>query len=404
MTMRPFQSTISIEDARRIIREAVRPIERVERVPLLESRGRVLAAAVRATADVPPFSRAAMDGYAVIARDLESASPSSPGSLTRIERIFTGQVPTRTVTPGTCAEVATGAPMPPGADAVVMVEETQAGDGDAVRFLAAARAGQNIGRQGQDIRAGQTVLEPGTELTASRIGAVAALGLTAVEVFARPRVAILGTGNEIVAPGMALGPGQLYDINSFTLSAVVAEHGCEPLVVRTAADTIDDLTRSIDQCPPHDVLVLSGGSSVGTRDLVLDVLRAKGEVLFHGIAVKPGKPTAFGRIGSALVFGMPGYPTSCLSNAYILLAPALRQLARLPAPARPAVRLPLAERVVSASGRHQFYTVRISNGAATPAFKASGDITSMSQADGYIEIDAATEAVEAGTLVDVKFF
>jgi molybdopterin molybdotransferase len=404
MTMRPFQSTISIEDARRIIHDAVRPIERVERAPLIESRGRVLAVAVRATADVPPFSRAAMDGYAVIARDLEGASPSSPASLTRIERIFTGQVPTRTVTSGTCAEVATGAPMPPGADAVVMVEETQAGDGDTVRFLATARAGQNIGRQGQDIRAGQTVLEPGTDLTASRIGAVAALGLTTVEVYERPRVAILGTGNEIVAPGTALGPGQLYDINSFTLSAVVAEHGCEPLVVRTAADTIDDLTRAIDQCPPHDVLVLSGGSSVGTRDLVLDVLRAKGDVLFHGIAVKPGKPTAFGRIGSALVFGMPGYPTSCLSNAYILLAPALRQLARLPSPVRPAVRLPLAERVVSASGRHQFYTVRISNGAAAPAFKASGDITSMSQADGYIEIDAATEAVEAGTLVDVKFF
>ena len=294
--------------------------------------------------------------------------------------------------------------MPAGADAVVMVEETKPGAGDAIEFLATPRAGQNIGRQGQDIRSGQTVLEAGTDLTASRIGAVAALGLTSVDVYARPRVAILSTGNEIAPPGTPLGPGQLYDINSFTLAAVVAEHGCEPLVVRTAADTIDDLTRAIDECPPHDVLVLSGGSSVGTRDLVLDVLRAKGDVLFHGIAVKPGKPTAFGRIGTALVFGMPGYPTSCLSNAYILLAPALRQLARLPAPARPAVRLPLAERVVSASGRHQFYTVRISNGAAMPAFKASGDITSMSQADGYIEIDAATEAVEAGTLVDVKFF
>ncbi len=141
MTMRPFQSTISIDDARRIIHDAVRPIERTERVPLVEGRGRVLAAAVRATADVPPFSRAAMDGYAVIARDLEHASPSSPASLTRIERIFTGQVPTRTVTPGTCAEVATGAPMPPGADAVVMVEETKPGAGDAIEFLATAEGG-----------------------------------------------------------------------------------------------------------------------------------------------------------------------------------------------------------------------------------------------------------------------
>jgi molybdenum cofactor synthesis domain-containing protein len=404
MTMRPFQSTISIEDARRIIYDAVRPINRVERVELIASRGRVLAADAKATADVPPFSRAAMDGYAVIAADLAGASHNILTSLTRIERVYTGQVPQRPVTPGTCAEVATGAPMPLGADAVVMVEETRTGDADTVLFVAQARPGQNIGRQGQDIRAGHTVLEAGTELNASRIGALAALGFTSVDVYARPRVAILGTGNEIVAPGTPLQPGQLYDINSFTLSTVVAEQGCEPLVVRTAADTIEDLTHAIDECPPHDVLVLSGGSSVGTRDLVLDVVRAKGEVLFHGIAVKPGKPTAFGRIGSALVFGMPGYPTSCLSNAYILLAPALRRLARRTDPARPTVRLPLAERVVSVSGRHQFYTVRIANGVAVPAFKASGDITSMSQADGYIEIEAATEAVEAGTLVDVKFF
>jgi molybdenum cofactor synthesis domain-containing protein len=294
--------------------------------------------------------------------------------------------------------------MPEGADSVVMVEETAAAPGDAIAFLSPARAGQNIGRQGQDICAGQTVLEPGAELNASRIGALAALGFTHVEVYSRPRVAILATGNEIVAPGTPLAPGQLYDINSFTLATVVAAQGCEPLVVRSVADTIEDLTHAIETCPLHDVLVLSGGSSVGTRDLVLDVLRAKGEVLFHGIAVKPGKPTVFGRIGAAVVFGMPGYPTSCLSNAYILLAPALRQMARMSDPARPAVRLPLGARVVSAAGRHQFFTVRIENGVAQPAFKASGDITSMSEADGYIEIDATTEVVEAGTVVDLKFF
>ncbi|HEY6508811.1 MAG TPA: gephyrin-like molybdotransferase Glp [Vicinamibacterales bacterium] len=402
--MRPFTSTISIDDARRIIRDAVRPVTRVERVPLLAASGRVLAAPVIAASDVPPFSRAAMDGYAVIAGDLEGASPELPTRLTRIEQVFTGQLPTRTVTAGTCTEVATGAPMPPGADSVVMVEETSSDAGDVVAFLATARVGQNIGRQGQDIRNGQTVLQAGAELNASRIGALAALGFTHVEVYGRPRVAILSTGNEIVEPGTALAPGQLYNVNSFTLATVVAAQGCDPLIVRAAADTIEDLTRAIETCPPHDVLVLSGGSSVGTRDLVLDVLRAKGEVLFHGIAVKPGKPTALGRIGTALVFGMPGYPTSCLSNAYILLAPALRQLARVSDPARPSMRLPLGARVTSAPGRHQFFTVRIEDGVAQPAFKASGDITSMSQADGYIEIDAATDAVEAGTVVDVKSF
>ncbi len=153
-----------------------------------------------------------------------------------------------------------------------------------------------------------------------------------------------------------------------------------------------------------DLVVFSGGSSVGERDLILDVIGGMGEVLFHGIAVKPGKPTAFGRIDRRPVFGMPGYPTSCLSNAYMLLVPMLRRIARLPEYQPHIVRLPLSRRVVSTTGRHQFYTVRIEDGAAVPAFKASGDITSMSQADGYIEIPAQTDIVEAGELVDVKLF
>jgi molybdenum cofactor synthesis domain-containing protein len=241
-------------------------------------------------------------------------------------------------------------------------------------------------------------------LTASRVGAVAALGHTEVLVYARPRVAILSTGNEVVEPGEPLAPGQIYDINSYTLAAVVAEHGGVPVVHRTAIDTLEDLSRAVDECLAEDVLVFSGGSSVGTRDLMLDVIRAKGEVLFHGIAVKPGKPTAFGRIGGKLAFGMPGYPTSCLTNAYVLVVPVLRRLARLPAQSIRVERMPLAARVNSTPDRHQFYTVRVEQGRAQPAFKASGDITSMSQADGYIEIDAGTTVVDAGTLVDVKFF
>jgi molybdopterin biosynthesis enzyme len=150
--------------------------------------------------------------------------------------------------------------------------------------------------------------------------------------------------------------------------------------------------------------VFSGGSSVGERDLILDVIAQKGEILFHGIAVKPGKPTAFGLIGGKLVFGMPGYPTSCLSNAYMLLVPVLRRMAHLPPHSLRSVMAPLGQRVVSTTGRHQFYTVRVVDGIALPAFKASGDITSMALADGYIEIAAQTEIVEKGELVEVKLF
>jgi molybdopterin molybdotransferase len=404
MTTRPFQSTMPLAEARAIIERAVRPIDRIERTPLQQANGRVLAREVIAESDVPPFARAAMDGYAVRAQDTAGASREQPRALRCIEHVFTGQMPARHVEPGCCTEVATGAPLPAGADAVVMVEETDAGTDDMVRVYAPAQPRQNVGPRGADIRKGQLVLQAGTALNASRLGALAALGLTGVEVYAKPRVAILSTGNEIVDPGEPLAPGQIYDINKVTLSAVVSEHGGVPVSYRTAVDTLDDLSRAVDECLEQDLLVFSGGSSVGHRDLIMDVIAAKGEVLFHGIAVKPGKPTAFGRIAGKLVFGMPGYPTSCLSNGYILLAPTLRRMARLPVQTVRSVTLPLGARVVSVTGRHQFYTVRIVDGTALPAFKASGDITSMSQADGYVEIPADVEIVEAGTMVDVKLF
>ena len=215
---------------------------------------------------------------------------------------------------------------------------------------------------------------------------------------------MLSTGNEIVDPGQPLGPGEIYDINRFTLSAVIREHGGLPIPLRTAADNLEDLAAAVDAAADADVLVFSGGSSVGERDLVLDVLRERGEVIFHGIAVKPGKPTAFGRIGGKPVLGMPGYPTSCLSNGYILLVPLLRRIAQLPAYQPRVARLPLGRRIVSPTGRHQFYTVKVTENGAMPAFKGSGDITSMSQADGYIEIPTHTDIVEAGEIVEVKFF
>jgi len=402
--MRPFGKTISIEEARAIIERAIHPIDRTEVLPLQQANGRVLAQDIVSSVDVPPFSRAAMDGYAVRAEDTAGAGRTTPRTLRRIETIYTGQVAKNRVGPGECAEIATGAPMPDGADAVVMVEETDIDDRGSVSVFAQATARQNIGRQGADIQTGQHVLRTGTLLNASRLGSIAALGLTEIAVFEKPRVAILSTGNEIVDPGQPLAPGQIYDINRVTVSAVVTDNGGIPIPYRTAADTIGDLSRAVDECLEQDVMVFSGGSSVGERDLILDVVASKGEVLFHGIAVKPGKPTAFGRIQGRLFFGMPGYPTSCLSNSYILLAPALRRLARLPQQIVRTLTLPLSTRVASAPGRHQFYSVRVENDLAVPAFKASGDITSMSQADGYIEIPADVELVEAGTIVQVTLF
>ena len=402
--MRPFSHVIPLDEARAILAAAARPLTRVERVELAALSHRVLAEDVVADADVPPFARAMMDGYAVQAADTAGASRDTPRRLIVAGRVFTGEVFPGHVAGGSCVEIATGAPLPAGADAVVMVEDTLPGPDGHVDIATGVSPGQHVGRAGADILRGSTVLRAGDWLLPSRVGVLAAQGRTAADVVARPRVAIVSTGNEVVAPGQPLGPGQIYDINRHTLAAVAVRHGAVPVTLDVAGDTLEALDRAVDAAIQCDVVVFSGGSSVGDRDLVLDVLRRRGAVAFHGVATRPGKPTAFGHIDGVPVFGMPGNPTSCLTNAYVLLAPFLRRMAGLP-PERPhVVQAPLTRRISSGAGRHQFYTVRLVEGGAEPAFKASGDITSMAHADGYLEIAADVTAVEAGTLVDVVLF
>ncbi len=402
--MRPFAHTIPLDEARRLLDEAARPIERIERVALDQLAGRVMAEDLVAGGDVPPFARAMMDGYAVRADDTTGAGPSQPRTLTIVGTVFTGEVLARSVGTGECAEVATGAPLPDGATAVVMVEDTAPGDEGQVLVMNAVHAGQHVGRAGADIARGAVVLTRGDVLLPARVGVVAAVGHAEATVWARPRVAIVSTGNEVVAPGQPLGPGQIHDVNRHTLTAIVEAHGGEAVPLDVAGDTLEALDAAVDRAIACDLVVFSGGSSVGNRDLVMDVLRARGTIAFHGIATRPGKPTAFGTIDGVPVFAMPGNPTSCLTNAYVLLVPFLRTQAHLPPAAPRIVRAPLSRAIASSLGRHQFYTVRLVNGLAEPAFKASGDITSMAHADGYIEIGSDVAALDAGTPVDVVLF
>src|SRR5579871_2904932 len=234
--MRPFTSTISLDEARRRLDAHVRPIERAERIALTHAAGRVVSDNVFSSIDVPPFARSAMDGYAVRASDVASASRESPATLRIVDRVYTGQLSGVTIEPGTCAEIATGAPLPAGADAVVMVEETARDGDDRVRIFAAAAPGQHVGRQAADIARGDRVAARGELLTPSRIGALAAVGSVDVEVFAKPRVAILSTGNEVIEGGRPLEPGQIYDVNRFTLTAIVSAHGCVAEPHRPVAD------------------------------------------------------------------------------------------------------------------------------------------------------------------------
>ena len=403
--MRPFTSTISLDEARRRLDAAVRPIERTERVRLEDAAGRVAASDVASPIDVPPFSRSAMDGYAVVAADVARATPATPVALRLLDRIYTGQLSSAQVAPGACAEIATGAPLPSGADAVVMVEETAIGSDGRIQILAAATAGQNVGRRGGDITAGDRVVSAGDVLSPSRVGALAAVGHSTVEVYAQPRVAILSTGNEVVEPGSPLPPGHIYDVNRFTLGAVVASHGGVAVPMRPAQDTVEALVGSLDARGEAELVVFSGGSSVGERDLVVDAIAARGEMIFHGIAVRPGKPTAFAdgsparRSSACRAIRRPASrtPTSCWCR-FCGNSRACRRTGRAASGCRSDAASPRRSIGISST------RFDCADGVAWPAFKGSGDITSLSQADGYIEIPADANGVEEGASVDVTLF
>ncbi len=401
--MRPLKALISLDEAMRLAMDLVRPIERKETVPILGALRRVCAEDVRSTIDVPLADRAAMDGYAVRARDMVSPDNSKPVVLRRIETLFADRVPQKRLTTGRCTEVATGSTLPDGADAVVKVEDT-AHEGDLVTIRVPVGPGQNVSRRGDDIERGSVVVRRGELLTPARLGALAAIGLARACVYVKPRVSILTTGDEVVPPGKPIRAGQVYDINSNTMASIVTENGGEPILLGRTRDRLEPLRAALRKAIVNDLVVFSGGSSVGEKDMTIDLLRSMGDVLFHGIAVKPGKPTILARVQGKAVLGMPGNPTSCLSNGYVILSPMLRRLAGLPARHEKVVEVPLAERVVSTIGRVKFLTVRIVDGEAVPAFKESSAITSMAHADGYIEIPTNVDLAEKGEVVRVVLF
>ncbi|NHI90192.1 MAG: molybdopterin molybdenumtransferase MoeA [Candidatus Thorarchaeota archaeon] len=397
--MEPFSLLVSHEEAEKIILSNTKIMDRIESIDVDSAVGRVLAEDVLAGQSVPPFDRAAMDGYAVIAEDTFGADEREV--LLEIDGVIhAGEVSSINVTRGHCIQIATGSPKPEGADAVVMVEFTEKKN-KKVLITKPVYPGANISKLGEDIKKGDVVLKKGTFLTPAKIGTLTALGRTKTEVYQKPRVSIIPTGTEIVQPGQPLKPGQIYDVNSFTLEAILKKNGA---VVQRRPVITDDpklLRRGIESALESDVVVLSGGSSVGERDLLAGILEDMGQVLFHGVQIKPGKPTLFGLINDKPIFGMPGFPTSCLSNAHIFLIPAIRRMARLPSGSERTVIAKMGKRIVSSSGRKQFLTVRLEGGVAHPVFKHSGAITSMAQADGYIMLPVNLDVIEEGQEVEV---
>ena len=401
--MRPLGRLIPLAEAKTLVDANTRPIERTERVPLESVLHRVLAEEVHSIIDVPPYDRSAMDGYAVRAEDTFSAGKFQPVELDCVGVVNAGEVPKRVVSKGKCMQIATGAMIPKGADAVVMVENTERSR-KKVQIFRSVPPWSNVSKKGEDIRKGTMVLRPGEVLTPSKVGVLAALGMTGAEVYSRPNVSIIPTGDEVAEIGTELRKGQVYDINSHTISSILNENGCVPILHEVVEDAVESLIGALQEVSDADMIVLSGGSSAGERDVLEGVVSKLGKVIFHGVQIKPGKPTIFGVIGETPMFGMPGYPTACLTNGYVFLVPTARRMARLPPKIDLVQTLPLAKKYAADLGRHQFLTVKIKDGEAHSVFKESGTITSIANADGWIEIPPNVDLIDKGTMVEVHLF
>lgn len=390
-----------------LIRQHIRTLADCEQLPLQLAGGRILAAPVKASEDVPPFCRSQVDGLAVWAADTFGASETIPAILAYQGEVQMGRPVEFRLQPGQCAYVPTGGELPAGADAMVMIEQVE-DLGDGLRQVSqSVSPGTHLTRQGDDITAGTTVFRAGRRLNATDLGTLAALGLATVPVVRRPRVAILSTGDELIEPDTRPGPGQIYDVNRYTLAETVRLHGGEPVISGIVRDDLTILQQALGQAlGTCDLVLVSGGSSVGTRDYVAAAINSLGEpgVILHGIAVKPGKPTMAGVCNGKLVLGLPGHPVAAWFMAHWLAGPVLAWLQGSQPLYKPTVQAMTACRIPSNHGREEFVLVTLQNGdqpLAVPVFAKSGLITLLSRSDGYIRIPRDCEGLPQGAPVSV---
>lgn len=397
--MRPFGELTAYTAALETALSLCAPILEIRRIPLLEAAGRIVATDVVAPMDLPSTDRAAMDGFAVIAADLEAGGEVS---LRPCGRVLAGELDDTELASGHCWEVATGARLPRGADAVVPVEQTRT-EGGLIVVTQKVAPEDHVSLRGEDLAEGDVVVGAGAPVTPSVAAALASIGVQEIDARRRPRVLLVPTGDELVPADQQPLPGQVYDSNSVGVQLLLEANGARvertPIVRDNAAALIEGLTQE-----SFDLVVTLGGTSVGRCDLVLDVVASLGEVLVHGIAIKPGKPVLVAKVGDTPILGLPGFPTSCLFTAHTFAEPMVRTLAGLPLNHRRRQRAVLAEPVRSPAGKLQFLTVVVEGDRAVPVFRASSTITSMSRAEGWIEIPAEATELAAGSPVEVTFF
>jgi molybdenum cofactor synthesis domain-containing protein len=408
-----FRKLMTFDEAKKTISNHFKPVSLgEEEAVLLEAFNRVLNQDVVSTLDIPPFNRSTVDGFAVKAEDTFGADENEPVTLKVTGAICVGEQPNFTVAKGEAVEIVTGAPMPEGADAAVMVEDTEREDSK-LNVFAPVTVNQNVMKKGSDIKNGDVVLKKGQLLGSSEIGVLAALGLTKVKVYKIPIVAVLSTGGEITEPGKELHAGKIYDINAYSISTAVIESGGKPVYFGVVPDDKAALTRVLQTAiASSDIVITSGGVSVGPRDYTPQIVDSLGKpgIVVYGIAVKPGKPTTVGFIGDKPVFSLPGHPTSALLIFYLLARPLIQQLAERPIVGMKVVRAFAGSRMFSAKGRRTFVMVKLEfdkecRFIAEPVESgASGAITTLAKADGFVEIAENEQFIDVDEEVEVLLF
>jgi molybdopterin molybdotransferase len=399
--MSRFLNVIPVAEAvEAVIR--ISPATVTETIPLESSVGRILATAVTADTDIPGFDRSVVDGYAVRAADTAGSGEAIPALLPCTGKITMGRHDEDVVVgPGTCAYIPTGGVLPAGADAVVMVEYTEVA-GDMVLVKKAVSHSENVLLRNEDFSKGETVFSAGRRISPQDAGVLAACGCAMVTVAKKPVVGIISTGNELVPVTGVPGPGQVRDANASMLAAYLTEYGCIPRPYGIIPDEREAfeavLARAVPEC---DLVLLSGGSSKDDRDMTAAVIAAMGDVLVHGIAIAPGKPTIIGRITGRPVFGLPGHPASAFVVLIAIVRPLLDRMLGIPRPFQLTVRASLAVNIPSQRGREEYVRVRIENGVATPLFGKSGLLNTLIRSDGLICIPAGSEGLEQGSTVEV---
>lgn len=406
-----FRRLVSVDEAKEILHRNFTPKPvGTENVPLADAYNRVLAANVISPFDIPPFNRSTVDGYAVNAADTFGAEETRPVSLRLTGRVKIGELPRVKITKGTTAEIVTGAPIPKGADSVVMIEYTER-QRNTVLVHQSVASGENVMKVGSDIHKDETVLEKSAMLRPYEIGILSAIGLARVMVYRQPRVAVFSTGAELTEPGKPLKGGKIFDINAYALSAAVAECGGQPLMMGVVQDEREEMTRALEKALlDADMVITSGGVSVGPTDIIPKVLDTLGKpgIIVYGIAVKPGKPTAIALVKNKPVFSLPGHPASALLIFHLFVRPLLISMTgRRPEPPI-TVKAMTTTRFFSARGRRTYITVTLKrdskgNIVASPVPTGlSGAVTTLAKAHGFIIVHESQPFVEKGQFEEVE--